>query len=357
MYLSDKFTWTEKLLLIEINSLDKGDGCYASNKYLASFLGISGGHVANLLSKLRKLGWIKYIDESNKRRISLNDGLKCVLDNKEDWLTELLIEKPSANEMIEHTESINGKDESIVEYEEEIPTDVDSTTNEPLPVKKKEAIDIIFQFWNLYGGNKKWKSHKKLSHDMIQALTEILSHYSVDDICAAIDNYAKVLLGTEYFWSHSWPLSIFFSVKHGPFKGSPGKWIQFLPDNFIEENYRSDRMFDRIKQRNVENENKQMVDDRNQELTEKLIKVFANLTNNPEFKPNNKQMLKFIEASDRMIKFYEKRNILRENWTKHLVQCLRKVYLDKGEIVYPGHLCSDNTWSLLMPQYMAELGE
>ena len=44
----------EKCLLAEINSLDKGKGCRASNKYLAKFCQISESRLANMLTELRK---------------------------------------------------------------------------------------------------------------------------------------------------------------------------------------------------------------------------------------------------------------------------------------------------------------
>jgi len=74
IYLATELSWAEKILLIEIHSLDKGDGCWASNEHFASFLNKSEGSIANSISKLRKDGWI--IDRSfdgRKRYISLNE--------------------------------------------------------------------------------------------------------------------------------------------------------------------------------------------------------------------------------------------------------------------------------------------
>ena len=62
IYLDQELNWTEKILLMEIDSLDNKDGCYAKNKYFADFLGKSEGYISQCISKLTKLG---YIYESN----------------------------------------------------------------------------------------------------------------------------------------------------------------------------------------------------------------------------------------------------------------------------------------------------
>ena len=37
IYLAEGLSWTEKILLVEVDSLDKGKGCFASNKYFSEF--------------------------------------------------------------------------------------------------------------------------------------------------------------------------------------------------------------------------------------------------------------------------------------------------------------------------------
>ena len=41
VYLNKKLTYIEKILYVEISSLDNENGCFASNKYLAEFIGVS----------------------------------------------------------------------------------------------------------------------------------------------------------------------------------------------------------------------------------------------------------------------------------------------------------------------------
>ena len=43
IWLNKNLKLIEKIFLVEIDSLDNEDGCYASNKYFAEFFGITKG--------------------------------------------------------------------------------------------------------------------------------------------------------------------------------------------------------------------------------------------------------------------------------------------------------------------------
>ena len=59
IWLNPDLSIIEKVLLVEIDSLDNSDrGCFASNQYLASFVQLSEGRVANIISDLKKRGFI-----------------------------------------------------------------------------------------------------------------------------------------------------------------------------------------------------------------------------------------------------------------------------------------------------------
>lgn len=77
IYLNQDLSPTEKILLAEVESLDKGEGCYASNKYFAQFLKISEGQCANVLTSLRKKGLLitKRFD-GRTRWLSLNPDFR-----------------------------------------------------------------------------------------------------------------------------------------------------------------------------------------------------------------------------------------------------------------------------------------
>jgi len=58
VWLDEKLTWMEKLLLVEIDSLDKEKGCFASNKYFAEFFQLSPSRISELVSQLVCKGYI-----------------------------------------------------------------------------------------------------------------------------------------------------------------------------------------------------------------------------------------------------------------------------------------------------------
>lgn len=70
VYLDDRLNALDKIILVEIDSLDNGiDGCYASNKYLADFCQCSTTKVSNSISKLIKYGYIEAVAFDGRSRI------------------------------------------------------------------------------------------------------------------------------------------------------------------------------------------------------------------------------------------------------------------------------------------------
>lgn len=58
IWLDKELSWIEKFLLVEIESLDNEQGCWASNDYFASFFGVSKDRVSKLISGLNRKGYI-----------------------------------------------------------------------------------------------------------------------------------------------------------------------------------------------------------------------------------------------------------------------------------------------------------
>jgi hypothetical protein len=117
--------------------------------------------------------------------------------------------------------------------------------------KISEAVQQVFDYWNSYsgqsvekpsgqGGVKRvtWKSHRQLSRDKVLAIEQALKGFSASDLIGAIDNYATILLGSQYFWSYAWTLTEFFSRGRERHKQAERQFWQFLPDNFDSERYR-----------------------------------------------------------------------------------------------------------------------
>ena len=58
IWLNEDLNWTEKLLLVEIDSLAKNGECFASNDHFAKFLRVSIRQVQNSLAVLKQYGFI-----------------------------------------------------------------------------------------------------------------------------------------------------------------------------------------------------------------------------------------------------------------------------------------------------------
>lgn len=58
VWLSKDLTLQEKVFLVEIDSLDNQDGCFASNKYFAEFFGLTTGRCSQIINSLKEKGLI-----------------------------------------------------------------------------------------------------------------------------------------------------------------------------------------------------------------------------------------------------------------------------------------------------------
>ena len=59
VWLDQKITWMEKLVLAEISSLDDGSGCYASNAYLGNFFQLGKSRTSEIISSLSKKKYVR----------------------------------------------------------------------------------------------------------------------------------------------------------------------------------------------------------------------------------------------------------------------------------------------------------
>jgi len=58
VWLSNNLTLQEKILYVEIDSLDNGEGCFAGNKHFATFLCLSKKRVSVIINNLVKKGYV-----------------------------------------------------------------------------------------------------------------------------------------------------------------------------------------------------------------------------------------------------------------------------------------------------------
>ena len=69
IYLNTDLTLTEKILFVEISSLDNQDGCFASNEYFADFLGVGITTISKGVKRLIELGLIEIVSFNGRNRV------------------------------------------------------------------------------------------------------------------------------------------------------------------------------------------------------------------------------------------------------------------------------------------------
>ena len=130
IWLNDELNWSEKLLLVEIDSLSSGQkGCFATNEYLGKFLGLSKDRISKLITSLKSKGYIEtkiyYKKESKQveKRVITTKGyrLKClegIGENNDTPIGEIDLggigeNNEDINTDIINTNNINTKDKKI----------------------------------------------------------------------------------------------------------------------------------------------------------------------------------------------------------------------------------------------------
>ena len=59
IWLSEELSLMEKVLFVEIHSLDNERGCFASNRHFSEFFGVSERQIATYIASLKKKGFIE----------------------------------------------------------------------------------------------------------------------------------------------------------------------------------------------------------------------------------------------------------------------------------------------------------
>lgn len=116
IYLAQDLNWTDKIILIEIDSLDNNEHCFASNDYFAEFLNISTVSVSKSINKLIKMGYITAISFDGRHR-TLKSNLKGAL-NQTLKQTEREIKPCIKEKFKDNNTSINKKEIYKEKFEE-----------------------------------------------------------------------------------------------------------------------------------------------------------------------------------------------------------------------------------------------
>lgn len=69
IWLSNELTLQEKVILVEIDSLDNDEGCFASNKYFADFFNLSTSRISQIINGLQFKKWINVEYKTKEKQI------------------------------------------------------------------------------------------------------------------------------------------------------------------------------------------------------------------------------------------------------------------------------------------------
>lgn len=138
IYLDTRLSALDKIILTEIHSLDGGEGCYASNKYLAEFCQCSEAKVTKSVSMLIELGYL-YVEKFDGRRRFLK---ACLV--KSTRQTRKKYEADSEN--LRHINIYNNIDNN---------TSITNVIEEQVPPKYGNSeINELFDEWEKHCGFK-----------------------------------------------------------------------------------------------------------------------------------------------------------------------------------------------------------
>lgn len=177
IWLSEELTLQEKVFLVEIDSLDNEEGCFAGNQYFSDFFGISKVRVSEVINSLVKKGYIT----SN---IIYKEGTKQIL--KRVLKVSLIGYKRKVEEGIKE----KFKDSNTI----------NNTFNNTNNIK-----DIV-DYLNL----KTESNYKNTSKDTIKHIQARLKEgYTLDDFKIVIDKKSKQWLKDEKMNSYLRPSTLF----------------------------------------------------------------------------------------------------------------------------------------------------
>ena len=203
VYLDTRLTALDKIILVEIDSLDNGeDGCFASNEYLAEFCQCTNVKVSTSISKLIEIGYLEKIGFDGRRRI-LKSRLKLSLRQTQTNF-KADINKVSSNNI--DNKKVNNKD---------IYADV------------PDSIKDVFMEW--VDMRKSIKKPIKSKGTVTRALNKL------NELSHDIEEQRKIIeTAVDRCWQSFWAIDDKKPVKSAYTPPEPPKYKQFEPEPEID---------------------------------------------------------------------------------------------------------------------------
>lgn len=164
--------------------------CIASNEQMAEMLHVKNSRsISNSLTRLKRKGYVEVVMDKK-----LNQRLEIIPLVSFTRTEANLIDTPSSN------------DEPPFIKSHIPPSSNDEHNNNSLIITSNNIYTEILEHWNSKGIIK----HNKLTDKMKRAINGKMDEgHKVVDVVNAIDHYAEILEGKEYFFNYRWTLQDF----------------------------------------------------------------------------------------------------------------------------------------------------
>lgn len=161
IWLDTRLNALDKIILVEINSLDGEDGCFASNEYLAAFCQCSEAKVSKSISLLTELGYIKVTKFDGRKRFLKT----CLVKNTSH------VKNTSQPSKIYEADSENLQDNNIYNNIDNntIPKGIEEA--EPRTTYGNENINRMYDLWEEMFGYRPKNSleNRRAVYNMLRA--------------------------------------------------------------------------------------------------------------------------------------------------------------------------------------------
>jgi hypothetical protein len=386
---NDELSYTDKFIWWTISTLDTTDKhCFASNNYIARKMKVSERKITASITKLENLGYLRRgLFDGRTRVLIINKDLEQYRHVVEEYncrsdpngvsslpRTEFRTENKEFSMDEDNTLSFNKEKESdrgstetsgvstkLVKRKSKVEKmrsrPKESLQREVDPIEAPNISSKILPFIN-YWEEQGLIQHERNTKTFISAvnnLNKIVSRgtlfnnmtdfeefadtkLSFEDFTLAVDNYVKArshdYLPVEKKWLN-YSLSAFLYNPYGKNGRTKSPLLYFLlnpPEAHINDHY--------------------------PDITKSLIKQFADW--DPDYKPTDKDRLKFIEAGNRTGAFFKAHShkiashfkLPPQRKAELLIRAVRKDTEDQGLVVTPGYLCSNMTFDHRLPTYL-----
>ncbi len=181
IWLCEELTMLEKVILIEIDSLDNDEHCTASNEYLANFCQCSERKVSEAITKLCDLGYLETISFNGRVRVLKSNISLAVCSRQTSKICEADSQNLLPNNIYNNIENNNKTiSKDIVE---ESSTKTNTNINY---VRKTKVMDII--------SHNEDKSNKKGKNRFEQCLDTLDEYTNNDKLKESLITYLKFRL-------------------------------------------------------------------------------------------------------------------------------------------------------------------